>query len=88
MGIAVNKINRGASVCTKQNNSSKRVVIVVIINQNKVHVCPTIIIMLFLCSRYPQLEDGRRVLEFGRRIPMSILHANIDISNEPFQHIY
>ena len=32
--IAVNKINRGDSVCTKQNNSSKRLVIVVIINQN------------------------------------------------------
>ena len=58
--IAVNKISRGESVCTKQNNSSKGLVIVVIINQNKVHVCPTIIIMLSLCPRYPQLEDGRR----------------------------
>ena len=60
MGIAVNKINRGESVCTKKNNSSKRLVIIVIINQNKVHVCLTIIIMLSLCSRYSQLEDGRR----------------------------
>ena len=58
--IAVNEINRGDSVCKKQNNSSKRLVIVVIINQNKVHVCPTIIIMLSLCLRYPQLEDDRR----------------------------
>ena len=58
--LAVNKFNRGESVRTKQNNSSKCLVIVVIINQNKVHVCPTIIIMLSLCSRYPQLEDGRR----------------------------
>ena len=52
MGNAVNKINRGESVCTKQNNCSKRLVIVVIINQNKVIIIPL--------SRYPRLEDGNR----------------------------
>ena len=71
--IAVNKINRGESVCTKQSNSSKRLVIGVIINQNKVHVCPTIIIMLGWSEIKNHNSKSKIVFEFGRRIPMSIL---------------
>ena len=92
--IAVNKINRGDSICTKQNNSSKRLVIVVIINQNKVHVCPTIIIRLSLCSRWSQIKKSQLQVQDRLRIwkadtdVNSTKHANIVISNEPFQHIY
>ena len=83
----------------KQNNSSKRLVIAVIINPNKVHVCPTIIIMLSLCSRYPiwrmvadqksqlQVQDRLRIWKADTDVN-STKHANIVISNEPFQHIY
>ena len=82
MGIAVNKINRGESVCTKKNNSSKRLVIVVIINQNKVHLSYNyyhVILMFTIPSigGWSQIKNhnskSKIVLEFGRRIPMSIL---------------
>ena len=54
IGMAVNKINRGEPICTKQNNITKR--LNCCNNKPKQnHVCPTIIIMLCLCSRYPHL---------------------------------
>ena len=83
MGNAVNKINRGESVCTKQNNSSKRLVIVVIINQNKVHVWPTIIITIPSIGGWSQIKNHKIVIEFGRRIPVSIL-LNTQIQHSHF----